>query len=93
MPPSRRGGGGKALASGPGAALAGSSALAAQSPLGTGQLSREMMLGRDRLGGRGARGWERLGAGVEGNACWTQGFQVRHCLVLAPEGLQVQPGR
>ena len=69
VPPSRHGGGGKALASGPGAALAGSSALAAQSPPGTGLLSRETMLGRDRLGDRGARGWVWLGAGAEGNAC------------------------
>lgn len=49
--------------------------------------------GQGQVGGRGARGWEWLGAGVTGNACWTQGFQGKHCLVLAPEGLQVQPGR
>ena len=69
-------------------------ALTVQSPLGPGWLSREMMLAGDRLGG--GRGWARgrgwLGAGGEWNACWTQDFQGRHCLVLAVKGLQVQPG-
>lgn len=89
VPPSRHGGGGKALASGPGAALAGGSVLTVQSPLGTGWLSREVMLTGDRLWGARGRRW--LGAGGEWNACWTQGFQGRHRLVLALEALQVQP--
>ena len=63
VPPSRHGGGGKALASGPRAALVGSSALTVQSPLGPGWLSREMMLAGDRLGGGRGVG---KGTGVAG---------------------------